>query len=315
MTEAEIIIVGGGPAGASCAAELHRAGRDALILDKKSFPRTKLCAGWVTPRVWKMLGVKPQEYPHSIILFKKLHYIFGKKRLTVPTRQYSIRRYEFDHWLLQRSGARFIRHQVQNIRRHEDHFIIDDQFRCKILVGAGGTNCPVYRTFFARHKPRQPEKRIATMELEFPFAWRDSHCYLWFFDNELAGYSWYVPKGNGHLNIGIGGKFAILQKKKQTIQQHWRFFVNKLMQKQLIDSEPQAVKGYQYFLRQDDQVQMKDIYLIGDAAGLATIDMGEGIGPAIQSGLLAAEAILTGQPYSIARIPKFSFWDILFWWR
>jgi hypothetical protein len=49
------------------------------------------------------------------------------------------------------------------------------------------------------------------------------------------------------------------------------------------------------------------VYLVGDAAGLATVDMGEGIGPAIQSGILAAESILTGGEYRVDYIPRYSF--------
>jgi len=315
MTEAEIIIVGGGPAGSICAGKIKEAGREVLILDKKVFPRTKLCAGWVTPRVWKLIGVSPKEYPHSILTFKKLNYFFNGKKIPLPTKQYSIRRYEFDHWLLERSGAPVIQHDVKNIVQKDDGFVIDDQFKCKILVGAGGTNCPVYRTFFAKHRPRNPEKRIATMELEFAYRYHDSNCYLWFFENDLSGYSWYVPKGGEFLNIGIGGKFLPMQQKGQTIQQHWNWFVEKLMVQQLISEKPVQVKGYQYFLRHDEPAQLKDIYLVGDAAGLATIDMGEGISPAIHSGLLAAKAILSGQPYSLAPVSKYSLWDLLFWWR
>lgn len=315
MTEAEIIVVGGGPAGSTCAGKLREAGREVLILDKRTFPRTKLCAGWVTPRVWKLIGVPPKEYPHSILTFKKLNYFFGRKRIPVPTKQYSIRRYEFDHWLLQRSGAPVVQHEVKNIVQKDEGFVIDDQFKCKILVGAGGTNCPVYRTFFAEHRPRHQEKRIATMELEFAYPYEDANCYLWFFENDLSGYSWYVPKGNEFLNIGIGGKFLAMQQKGQTIQQHWNWFVEKLLAQQLISEKPEQVKGYQYFLRHEEPAQLKNIYLVGDAAGLATIDMGEGIGPAIHSGLLAAKAILTGQPYSFSPVSKYSFWDILFWWR
>ncbi len=314
MQKAEIIIVGGGPAGSSCAHKLVQAGREVLILDKKAFPRSKLCAGWVTPRVWKLLKVKPEEYPHSLLTFKKLHYFFGHKKIPVPTKQYSIRRYEFDHWLLQKSGAQVIEHEVKNIREENGVFVIDDQFQTEILVGAGGTNCPVYRTFFSKLRPRQTEKRIATMELEFPFNYHDSNCYLWFFEHDLAGYSWYVPKGKGYLNIGIGGKLLPLQKRNLTIQKYWQWFVQKLRFLELVSELPPKVKGYQYFLRQKGPVQLKNIYLIGDAAGLATIDMGEGIGPAIQSGFLAADAILNNQPLSFQSISRFSLFDILFWW-
>ena len=44
-----MIVVGAGPAGTTCAKKLAEAGWNALILEKTSFPRRKLCAGWITP--------------------------------------------------------------------------------------------------------------------------------------------------------------------------------------------------------------------------------------------------------------------------
>ncbi len=52
MQNCEVLIVGGGPAGSSCAARLIQAGVDVLVIDRKTFPRDKTCAGWVTPQVF-----------------------------------------------------------------------------------------------------------------------------------------------------------------------------------------------------------------------------------------------------------------------
>ena len=148
MVLKEVIIVGGGPAGASCSRQLQRNKVDCLVLDKCSFPRDKLCAGWITPAVFKMLDIDVDTYPHSLITFRSLKIeIYGKK-ITIPTKQYSIRRSEFDHWLLQRSNAPIKLHQVKKIEKKKSGFIIDDMFKCKYLVGAGGTNCPVARLLF-----------------------------------------------------------------------------------------------------------------------------------------------------------------------
>jgi len=49
MTTCDVLIVGGGPAGSSCAWRLAKAGLDVLVLDRARFPRDKVCAGWVTP--------------------------------------------------------------------------------------------------------------------------------------------------------------------------------------------------------------------------------------------------------------------------
>ncbi len=312
----ETIVVGAGPAGSACAGRLREAGREVLLLDKQRFPRLKLCAGWVTPRVWKLLNTRPEDYPHTLVRLNRLIYHIHGRRIPLPTRQYSIRRTEFDHWLLQRSGAEFHQHEVRHIRQENGEYIIDETYRCRYLVGAGGTNCPVYLTFFKKHNPRKPESRIVTMEKEFPYAYRDKQCYLWFFDHDLPGYSWYVPKGGGYLNIGIGGKFSELRKKGQTIRQHWDWFLDKLRMLELIENRNISVSGYGYYLRQPlPAPQIGNAFILGDAAGLATIDMGEGIGPAIHSGLLAAEAILSGKPYSLKKVPRYSLWDLLFWWR
>ena len=67
-----------------------------------------------------------------------------------------------------------------------------------------------------------------------------------------------------------------------------------------------------FFLRQNmAEIRSGNAFLVGDALGLATLDMGEGIGPAIRSGQLAAEAIIHGTDYSVASIPRYSFPSLL----
>jgi len=315
MTESEIIIVGGGPAGSACAWRLKQSGRDVLILDKEIFPRLKLCAGWITPKVLKKLKLTPEEYPHSLLTFKKLVYYFNGMKLSIPTRQHSIRRQEFDLWLLNRSEADFRQHQVSQIQEIDGLYVLDDQYRCKYLVGAGGTHCPVYLALFKELSPRTQSMLITSMEEEFVYNYIDDNCYLWFFDNKLPGYSWYVPKGNGYLNLGIGGNFQALKKRKETIKDHWNLFVKKLDAKGLVQNFPFRPKGYHYYLREKNKVgQSGNTFIIGDAAGLATKDMGEGIGPAIESGLLVADAIINGTPYDPNTIGRYSFKTILFPW-
>jgi flavin-dependent dehydrogenase len=59
-------------------------------------------------------------------------------------------------------------------------------------------------------------------------------------------------------------------------------------------------RGYSYYLRRDvEHVRIGNAFLTGDAAGLATWDMGEGIGPAIESAQRAAEAIISGCDYRL----------------
>jgi len=305
MIETQVVIVGGGPAGSTCAWELNRNGIDTVIVDKSDFPRTKLCAGWITPKVLTKLEMT--DYPHSLIRFNRLHFHFFNRRVPVRTVQYSIRRFELDHWLLRRAGVPVYRHAVRYIERSKGAFVIDNRFRCTYLVGAGGTYCPVYRSFFKDRYPRPREGMITALEQEFEYNFRDNNCYLWFFDRKLPGYAWYVPKGDGYLNIGIGGILAAMKSRKTSIGQYWSLFIQKLDRLSLVRNYHFHPRGYNYYLSQKrSTVQLDRVFLVGDSAGLATRDMGEGIGPAVESGLRAAGAITRGCVYSIESIPSYS---------
>ena len=308
MNQCEVIIVGGGPAGSSCAWQLRRRGVDCLVLDKARFPRLKLCAGWITPEVVADLEMDPASYPHRFLTLEVTQaHLYG---LTFRQRspQHSIRRYEFDDWLLKRSGAPTLEHEVRHIERRGGVYVVDGEFECTYLIGAGGTSCPVYRSVFRDANPRARLLQVVALEHELPYEWSDPDCHLWFFEHGLPGYSWYVPKQDGFLNLGVGGIATRLKAKGQHVNAHWDHFVSALRRRGLIsDSLELEPQGYSYYLR--DQADIKRIgnaLVVGDAAGLATRDMAEGIGPAIRSGILAANAIVDGGHHDLGSVPAYS---------
>ena len=299
MQTCDVLIVGGGPAGSAAARRLKRAGADVLVLDKERFPRLKLCAGWITPEVVRDLEMDIAAYPHRFLTFERLHIHVKGLYVKVPCIQHSIRRFEFDAWLLERSGAPVVQHTVRNIRREAGGYVVDDAFRCRYLIGAGGTRCPVYRTLFREANPRAAELQTVTLEHEFPYDWQDADCHLWFFEKGLPGYSWYVPKRDGWLNVGVGGMAERLKRSGKDIRHHWSQFTS-MLDKKLATGAHYDPTGYSYFLRGNvDVARIEDAFITGDAAGLATRDMAEGIGPAIRSGIRAAEAILEGADYQL----------------
>jgi flavin-dependent dehydrogenase len=299
MRSAEVIVVGGGPAGAAAAQRLQAAGADVLVLDKERFPRHKLCAGWITPQVMADLQLDVSAYPLGFHSFRHLHFHVRGPRLGVPCVQHSIRRYEFDAWLLDRSGAEIVQHTVRDIRADGGDYEIDGMFRARYLIGAGGTSCPVRRSLFGQTLPRTRALQTATLELEFPCDWRDADCHLWFFEHGLPGYSWYVPKASGWLNVGVGGMAARLKQRGENIREHWDHLADKL-RRQFGIQVPGDPAGYSYFVRGSNQpMRSGNAFLTGDSAGLATRDLCEGIGPAIRSGQNAAHAIVAGTEYTL----------------
>src|SRR5688500_9820616 len=57
------VVVGGGPAGSACARVLVRGGARVAVVDRATFPRVKLCAGWVSAPIWDVLELAPAAYP------------------------------------------------------------------------------------------------------------------------------------------------------------------------------------------------------------------------------------------------------------
>lgn len=310
MRSCEVLIVGGGPAGSTAAWQLRRAGADVLVLDRERFPRLKLCAGWITPEVVADLEMDVASYPHRLLTFPRLRVHLGRLHVPVPCVQHSIRRFEFDAWLLERSGASVVQHNVRHIRAEEGGYLIDDAFRCRYLIGAGGTRCPVYRELFRELNPRAAELQIVTLEHEIPYDWTDSDCHLWFFEQGLPGYSWYVPKERGWLNVGVGAIAERLKARGQDIRAHWAHLAATL-DRALAPGAQYDPGGFSYYLRgKVDIVRRDNAFITGDAAGLASRDLGEGIGPAIRSGLRAARAILGNEPYRLEDVTGLSVGSI-----
>jgi flavin-dependent dehydrogenase len=213
--------------------------------------------------------------------------------------QHSIRRFEWDAWLLERSGAPVELHNVREIVADGEGYLIDGAYRCRYLIGAGGTRCPVYRNLFREVNPRAHELQIVTLEHEIEYDWQDGDCHLWFCDEGLPGYSWYVPKERGWLNVGVGGFAERIKSAGQDIKTHWAHLAAKL-DGALTRGAQYDPAGYSYFLRgRVDVVRRDNAFITGDAAGLASRDLGEGIGPAIRSGVRAAESILHGAEYRL----------------
>jgi menaquinone-9 beta-reductase len=297
MDRCDVLIAGGGPAGSTCAWGLRHAGLEVVILDKAQFPRDKTCGGWITPAVADELRLDLRRYSETHTLQPITG--FRTSALGGPeirtrygrTVSYGIRRCEFDQYLLARSGAHVVeRCPVTRIERLTDGWEINGSFRARMLVGAGGHFCPVAR-FLGAHPADEPV--VAAQEAEFrlddpqkcPVCPEEPELY---FCRDMKGYGWCFRKHN-FLNIGMG------RMDRQGIAGHVRRFVEFLRQTGRISSVQgaAALHGHAYLVfGHKRRVRVHDsALLIGDAAGLAWPQSGEGIRPAIESGLLAAQVI------------------------
>jgi geranylgeranyl reductase family protein len=302
MDTYDVLIVGGGPAGSSCAWKLRNSGLRVAILDKQRFPRDKICGGWITPAVLEELEIDPGEYSRGRVLQPitgfRTSWMGGPEVQTHYGRpvSYGIRRYEFDDYLLKRSGASLLEGiTLQQLSRSGGQWIANEEIRAPMLVGAGGTFCPVARVLGAKVNR---EAAVTAQEAEFEMDPRQiSGCSVQgevpeiYFCRDLKGYGWCFRKKNV-LNVGLG------RLDPHALSGHVAEFLRFLRATARLGFDlPRALLGHAYLLfgKTTRDVVDDGVLLIGDAAGVAYAQSGEGIRPAIESGLLAAKAVAAAQ--------------------
>ena len=308
MERADILIVGGGPAGSTCATVLAAAGRDVLVVDAAVFPRDKPCGGWVTPEVLEEIPFSLESYAVDHVAQSISRFRVGRidgRAVEVdygtPV-SYGIRRSEFDAFLLRRSGARVIEgERVQTVERRDGSWVLNGTLAAPVLVGAGGHFCPI-----ARHlgDAADASSVVAAREIEFRLSEDDASCCAveqdrpeLYFCADLRGYGWCFRKED-YLNVGLGRlDSARLPARLEGFLEFLR------REKRVIRVPEGGWRGHAYAVRQGRRRRIvgDGFVLVGDAAGLATAASGEGILPAVISGRLAGEAILESKTANYPR--------------
>ena len=312
MDACDVAIVGGGPAGSSCAWALRNSGLDVLIIDRAAFPRNKLCGGWITPLVLDELQFTPEDYSPGRTIQPitgfRLSAIGGPQVEVSGDRvvSYGIRRCEFDEFLLRRAGVR-VREGVAltSTERVNGGWLINGEVRTRMVVGAGGHFCPVGRYLGNKASPAPVLAQEVEFEMDNGQAARskiEGNVPELFFCPDMLGYGWAFRKDN-YLNVGLG------RTDSHEISRHMKDFSAYLTKTRDVCVPGHGIAGHAYglFGRSQRKVVDDGVLLIGDAAGLAYPESGEGIRPAIESGLIAAHAILhAGGDYSAMKLALYS---------
>jgi len=310
----DVLIVGGGPAGSTCARALKRAGLDVLVMDKSEFPRDKVCAGWITPQVVQELDLDLEDYRQRRVLQPISSFITGMGEQANAAVNYDkvvsygIRRCEFDHYLLERSGARLrLGETWKSMERQGERWLVNGEISTPLVIGAGGHFCPVAR-FLGAHLGKE-ERAISAQEIEFEMnESQAAQCSVTgerpelYFCDDLKGYGWCFRKGN-YLNVGLG------REGNHRLAEHVQTFARSLAAQGRIPADlPGKFKGHAYLLyaHGNRPVIGDGVMIVGDAAGLAYTQSGEGIRPAIESGLLAAASVLdVNRDYRRERLSRY----------
>ncbi len=280
----DVIVVGGGPAGSTCAAFCARGGLRTLLLERAVFPREKVCGDCLNPGCWGVLerlgaAALLRKLPHGKVNEIEFAGLRGRSvRFPLP-RQLAFRRSVLDQVLLnhaRRAGVE-VREGLA-VTSVEEGFRIHcgrEMFASRYLVGADGRNSLAAR--MSGLLAATGRERIAVQcYAAIPPRWGGRLALRLLPD----GYCGLAPVGEGQLNVCLVTTPLKLAAMKQWGEQQFGIPPDQQWQSISPIFRPPAACGRHKLL------------LVGDAARVVEPFTGEGIFYALQSGELAAEAIL-----------------------
>ena len=288
----DCIIVGAGPAGATAAYHLGQRGHSVLVLEKASLPRHKPCGGGVSPAIAQWFDFDFMPVIDNTITKIQYTWKMGdpvEAELKMVEPMWIVRREAFDHFLIQQAQKQGVQlkdnTEVTAIEFNSDRWQVmtaNGTFAASYLVGADGVAGPMAK--WLGLKPRQ-ESIGATLEVKTPVPAEKRNAAYFEFGSIKNGYIWNFPKADGYsMSAGfLRGKGKPKELKKQLTNYATQFGFD------LTNSQ-----YFEYPLSvwtENRPLHANHALLVGEAAGIVDPLTGEGIRPAIFTGLKASEAI------------------------
>jgi geranylgeranyl reductase family protein len=299
----DAVVVGMGPAGATAAYELSRAGLSVLAIEKETHPRYKVCGGGLSSRIDRILEDDYKSVVEHTIYGIQFSYR-GADPLSLDCSSpiaYMVMRDRFDHFLVEKArqvGTEVHEdEQATSCRQLPDGIEVTTdrgRYLAKVLIGADGANSLVAQQLF----PGRRSRRMATLESEIPIGpaphYPGTGRALIDIGATPAGYAWIFPKQE-RLSIGVGDLRGGLASPKKIFDQFVRD------EKGLAPWKvPQPVGHPLPLFSEHSGANRESVglvsgraLLVGDAGHLVDPLFGEGIYYAVRSGQLAAESILS----------------------
>jgi geranylgeranyl reductase family protein len=307
-----VVIIGAGPAGTAAAITLARAGRTVTVLDKATFPRDKICGDGLTAgalRRLEALGLRPDSVASWQPVDDVVVHSPAGRSVTFPLPRgqgrFAVvaRRIDLDAALVdlaRGAGAEVLEGAAfAGIEPHDDRVVVRVHDRAPItaryVIGADGMWSPLRKALGVATEGYLGEWHAFRQYFDDvrPAAARDLH--VWFEPDLLPGYIWSFPLPGGQANVGFGIQRGAGIPTAEMKRLWPEILARPTVRAVLGDAAtPSATHRAWPIPARVDVVQLATgrALFVGDAAAATDPMTGEGIGQALQTGALAAEAIL-----------------------
>ena len=322
----DVIIVGGGPAGATCALQLRNSGLRVLLIDKATFPRDKICGDAVVGRSIKTLRkccpemseMLDQLSPKTRITKTRLS-IFQHKPFEINwvNEAYCCTRYEFDNMLINAvkqfapNVSILENFNVDYIENMEERHPATDgteggltignsktnqYFNTPIIVGCDGAQSVVSKKLTDTKLSHHDHAAAVRTYYKNVKGLEGNTTEVYLMKGFLPGYLWIFPISEGFANVGFGMLSEAVSAQKFNLRTALLDYIKQSpsLSARFADSEQVGkIEGFGLPLG-SRRIQMSGSHflLAGDAASLIDPSSGDGISNAIVSGKLAGETIL-----------------------
>ena len=323
MERFDVVVVGGGPAGASAAYWLAEAGHDVVVVEKKRFPREKTCGDGLTPRAVRQLNEmgldgRLEEYHRFVGLRSMAHGLTLElewpRHADYPSYGYVVTRRNLDEMVADqavKAGATLWPATEATEPLVENGLVVGavvqrkdsgttEAVRGRYLVVADGANSRFGRALGTARSRRYPLGMAIRGYFRSPRhdePWIESHLDLRDRKGDaLPGYGWIFPVGDGTVNVGVGLLSTFKGWKSVNTSHLMDAFL--AMAPPSWDIRPETAvgpaTGGRLPMGGSVQPAAGPTWLVaGDASGAINPFNGEGIAYAYETGRMAAECLDT----------------------
>ena len=306
----DIVIVGAGPSAFSMALALKNSNLSIAILEKSVFPRDKICGDAIPYEAYQTLKRIDEKYYqqlYSIVDTSKIIY----SRLVTPkgrdlhikwnSKAFNCKRVTFDNqlfeWVKSDTDTCIYENTIfKNAVYSNESWTIEtsrETFEAKVLVGAGGVNCPVARRIANLKLDRAHTSGAVRAYFKNINGIDDNTNEIYFLKDYPDSYFWIFPVGNNTYNVGFGLLSKSISNKKINVRQLFQEIIDtdNIIKKRFNNAKRlEKTTGFSIPLGSRSVAMSGAGYiLLGDAAHLVEPFGGHGIGTGMWSGKVAAD--------------------------